>query len=412
MLLKEIRYVFLAHIVNVAIPIVLIPLLVHRLGDVEFGKFVIATGTSLYFAYIVELGFNNVAIERFSSIATDEKKRQFMAILIIKAGLVAVVCIAGMSLYLSLFAKWGWNPNLAWVMVTPALTCIIYPAWLFIIEKRQKINFIIQFATKVLLLALTVLLVGGPGDAGTAVVIYSISTLVIALPFAVIWLKYVDRKCIPDRSEIYRTFVAGVQASGLAVRDAWSANGIAPIIGIFLHRHGISDFALAEKMVRALATPAAVIGSTVLSNHRGFSALFAGRRVLVRILVGLFGVAYLCCALGVWIICNRYYAEYREAVKLFLCMSLIVPFSYVSYVLLNLMFILKRRYLALTVLIVGQCAAVLLIAGVFGLFEMWTATAVSIPMVEGIALLFLFRKLRKAQPRLAAGSASPKNMTA
>jgi O-antigen/teichoic acid export membrane protein len=411
-LLKEIRYTFLAHIFNVLVPLLLIPVLVHRLGDLQFGRFVILVGTSAYLAYLIELGFNNVAIERFSSASSEGQRRIFMAVLIVKTVLAVLVCAVGVAAYSNLLESWGWNQQMAWLLVAPPVTCILYPAWFFVIQKRQKLNFLIQVSTKLFLLAGVLAFVHMPQDAPAAVGIYAVSVLVVALPFASNWTGYVSLKDMPGREEILEIMGAGFKASGLAVRDAWSANGLAPILGLFLSSHGVAEFALAEKIARSLTAPASMVGSVMLANHTAVKGLIDTLRRRAGIIVFALLALYLIGISIVKLMTAKFFVKYAGPVDLFLLMSGSVVCAYFNYSLLNIVYILRRRYFSLTFTVLCQCAVTILIAGFFGYHDQWAEAALAISVIEMLTLLILSAQVWRARRLQNDGASELSSMPA
>lgn len=385
-LAKEIRYLFLAHGINVAIPLLLIPLLAHRLGIDEFGRFVILTGSSVYLAYAIELGFNNVAIERFSRGTNEEKRRVFAAVLIIKCALLLIVFPTGIALYANLLETWGWERGTAWFCMLPVVTCLIYPAWFFIVEKKQKINFYVQMVTKLLLLIGVIVLVSDSSDAVVAVIIYSSATFIASIVFCQHWFGFVDRKNLPDIRYLIEFASAGAKASGLAVRDAWSANGLAPLLGLLLHSQQLANFALAEKMIRTLATPASSFGSILLANHVKFRKFYKDRLTTYLPLALMIAVAaYALIAVAILMAMQNYMQHFYEVALLFVIMLASVPFIYANYTLLNIIYIQQQRYKSLTFSIIIQCAFAFTLAAWFAHAERWLFAAGSVVCVEVVA---------------------------
>jgi O-antigen/teichoic acid export membrane protein len=395
-LAKEIKYLFFAHGLNVAIPLLLIPMLAHRLGVEEFGHFVILTGSSIYLAYAIELGLNNIAIERFARSTEGEKRNVFVSILIIKCALLSVVFPVGMALYTKLLGEWGWNTNTAWFCMLPVVTCISYPAWLFIVEKKQQVNFYVQLVTKGFLLLGVALFVRSPADSAVAVIIYSSATFIASIAFCNHWFRYVDTKAIPAISYLIELASAGIKASGFAVRDAWSSNGLAPLLGFILHTPQLADFALAEKMIRALATPAASFGSIVLANHSKFRELYKNKAAYLPLFLVVSLIIYALGSVSIILLAERYFSRYQNVALLFTIMAAGVPFIYANYTLLNLTYIQTHRYTALTISILVQCLCALAIVAWFANSGEWIFAAGSVPFIEILAFVCIVYVSRRS----------------
>jgi len=388
-LVKEIRYLFLAHGINVAIPLLLIPLLAHRLGIDGFGHFVILTGSSIYLAYSIELGLNNIAIQRFTQGNHDDRCKVFTSILIIKCVLLAIVFPIGMTIYTRLLHTWGADVRLAWFCMLPVVTCLSYPAWFFIVENKQKVNFQVQTLTKFFLLACICFFVHTPDDVATAVIIYSSAAFLASLAFCGHWLRYIDIRALPDAAQLSGLALAGAKASGLAIRDAWSSNGIAPLLGLIIHTQQIADFALAEKMIRALAVPASSFGSIILANHKKFQDFFATKTSHMRIAIVVLLVAYAVSAVLVSKGAKRFFPQYEHVALLFTAMLISVPFIYANYTLLNLKYIRRQKYIALTGFISLQCMCVFVLTLFFAGQDSWFLAAISMSSVEIVAFFYM-----------------------
>ena len=388
MFIREVIYLFLGHFVNIVVPIILMPMLAYRLGPKAFGEFVVITGATQYFAYIMELGLNNIAISKLNSLSHDEKIEMITSIFILKLILFIIIGSIAYTIFFYLLIKWGWNSIYAIESMLPLITCIIYPAWFFIAEKKQIINLIVQSASKIIIIIGIITLIHNPKDAPIAVAIYMLSVILVSFPFIIYWLRYIDVRAGLRFKNILQLFKDGVKVGGLAVRDAWSANGIAPIIGVLLHGQQFGEFAMAEKLVRAITLPSSTLGTIVLANYKSIDNKI-NKFIPYKIPI-------LIITLFLYVIIMYLFSEiigselpkYLNIKSYFITLSLIIPFVYINYIFINLYFIGYKKYFMLTKIIAVQIIIMILFAFPFAKNNHWNYVA--LVLIAGEVIMFVF----------------------
>ncbi len=386
MIKRNAKYLFFGNAANVLFPLFITPLLAYKLGIDQFANFAIVIGVVQYIAYFLELGFNNIAIKIFSEAEIGEKKQIFTSIFLAKLLLLIFISLP-LCLYVldHLLTSWEWRGGLSPLFVIPLVTCLTYPAWFFTANNTYKVNFIAQILNKIFILIFVILLVQDHNDAQVAAFVFSISAFIVTIPFARLWLPYFDLKKSYDFNHFYNILINGIKAGGISARDAWSANGIAPIIGLLVPNLQMGEFVLVEKVIRALSMPASGFAAILLANRKKLDYfLQSTKKIGLYAILGF--VFYVLLVVLAFVVLNNKFTQHHKLIIIFLGMSGVVPFVYLNYIIINHLFIAHSRYGYLTLAIGVQSAITVISVVQFLLSSQWLAAALTVTASE----IFLF----------------------
>lgn len=388
MIKKNSKYLLLGHAINVSFPIIITPLLAHKLGIEQFANFAIVSGVVQYFAYLLELGLNSIAIKKFSDAEFLKKQKIFTSIFLAKLLLIIFILPLCIVVLFYIITPWGWSNGTIVLLATPLVTCLTYPAWFFTAENIYRINFIAQILNKIFILSLTSLMINNQDDTQAAAIIFSTSAFIVTLPFIRMWLPYIDLKSKYRAKSMHKILIEGIKASGISVRDAWSTNGITPIIGLLTPSLPIGEFVLAEKLTRALSMPASGVAAILLANKKTFDSFLQSRKKMI--IYSLIGFSfYAVITTLILLILNTEFSRQPKLVTVFAGMAGAIPLIYINYIMINNLFIARSRYICLTLIILAQ-AMITIISTVYYLSsEKLFIAALSITISE----LILFSAL-------------------
>lgn len=178
---------------NTAFSLVLYPLLIRRLGAESYGSFVFAFSFVNYFLALVAFGYDTVGAKYVAVADGNNDKRlksEVLSAILAGKGLIA---LAGTALYMGLvLAIPLFREHLALYAALALMIPInvLSTAWYYQAIQKNRVNLIIQFTAKVLLLVGVVLFVTGKEDVAVYALCASVTTFLAMLGS----LLYVLRK--------------------------------------------------------------------------------------------------------------------------------------------------------------------------------------------------------------------------
>lgn len=403
MMMAQLKWVALGQVTNLVLPIVLFPLLAHRLGVAGFAAFAVVTGISQYATLGVELGLNHVGMARMHN-AEDptQKSRIFTAILASKLWLTGLMLVV-----LAGFIHWrapmpGFSTG--WVLALSAgslLTCLVYPAWFFTQAHRQDLNFRISFWSRVGLFAAVWWLVQSERDVWVAVALFNFAFIPVGLCHVRHWLIHVDVSTLLDGSATRTMIRQGLGMSGAAVRETVTSLGMAPLYGMMASGPAVGLLAFAEKVAKILVLPAPMVASVVMVNRvrmlqsAWLHRLRQGDRWLVAaMLMGCVLVGWGYAVAVSWAI-HRWFSAYVDAIPVIQILVAFFPFVYANYLIVSVLHTGRENFT--TVGRLSYAYVLLLIVGAMASGRVWGSMALA--AVMGGAELILFIVLLRGMPR-------------
>lgn len=349
----QLKWVAVGQLANLVLPVLLFPVLASRLGVVAFALFVVLTGVSQYAALGVELGLNHVALARLRNAPSPQARAHiFSAVFYLKLGLVVLVDLLVSTAVHALGVVPDTSfPALLVLVGGSLLTCVVYPAWYFVLCERQQVNFLISVLSRSLLFASVWWGVGTGYDVFLAVVLFNFAFVPAGLVFARIWWPLLCRPSQVPAAIYIECLRGGVSMSGAMLRETTTALGISPVLGVICGAGpAIGLLAFAEKMAKIIVIPAPMIASTLMvgwSRYREYPVvsrlLQRDPRVLVPgVLVLLVGL----CAYGLLAaeVIDRWFAIYAPAKGLLAGLLLAVPLAYANYIVVALAYLAREDF--------------------------------------------------------------------
>ena len=407
MMLAQLKWVALGQVTNLVLPIVLFPLLAHRLGVAGFAAFAVVTGISQYATLGVELGLSHVGMARMSNAEDPDKKT-----LIFTAILSSKVLLGGLMLaVLALFIHWrapmpGVSTGMVLALcVGSLLTCILYPAWFFTQAHRQDLNFRISFLSRVGLFASVWVLVQSEQDVWVAVALFNFAFIPVALCHARHWLAHVRPSALLDLAATRAMLRQGLGMSGAAVRETVTSLGIAPLYGMVVGGPAVGMLAFAEKVAKILVLPAPMVASVVMVNRARLlqSALMhrlrrGDRWLLAALMVGCGLIGWGYWAAVSWAI-HRWFSAYVEAIALVQVLVAFFPFVYANYLIVSVLHTGLENFTLVGRLSYGY--VLLLVVGALACGQVWGSMALVAVMGGAELALFivLVRGIPGSEPR-------------
>lgn len=394
MMFAQLKWVALGQVTNLVLPIMLFPLLAHRLGVAGFAAFAVVTGISQYATLGVELGLSHVGMARMSNTHDSDQKS-----LIFTAILASKLLLSGLMMaVLAFFIHWrvpmpSFSTGMVLVLCLGSLlTCIVYPAWFFTQAHRQDLNFRISFLSRAGLFAAVWWLVQSEQDVWVAVVLFNFAFIPVALAHAHHWLVHVRPLALLDLAATRAMLRQGLGMSGAAVRETVTSLGLAPLYGMMAGGPAVGMLAFAEKVAKILVLPAPMVASVVMVNRAGLlksvlmDRLRRGDRWLLAGTIvgcGLIGWGYVAAVS--WAV-QRWFSAYVEALPVIQILVAGFPFVYANYLIVSVLHTGRENFTLVGRLSYGY--VVLLVIGALACGQIWGSTALAVVM--GVAELALF----------------------
>lgn len=400
----QLKWVAIGQVANLILPVALFPVLASRLGVADFSTFVVLTGVSQYACLGVELGFNHVCLARLRNARDDDERSiVFSAVFYLKlmlSGLIGTVVAA------LLVAVGGTGLGYAKVLILvmgSLLTCVVYPAWYFVVAEKQKSNFLISLASRMLLFLTIWFGVHSGEDVARAVAAFNYAFVPVGLIFSLSWSGLVRVPWrVPSRA-YRRLLLSGLGTSGAMLRETATALGVSPVLGLVVGADpGIGLLAFAEKIAKILAIPAPIVASTLMvgweryRSHRFMAEFLRGG---VRALLPLVMMLTVLAGYGLvahWMI-GRWFPAYADAFPLIWILLVAIPFIYFNYTLVAIdhlsreNFVFVGRISMIQVIVLMALAIGAQLTGGSG----WVATVVVIS--EVVLSGFLLRERQESR---------------
>lgn len=332
-LIGNISSLFVLQAANYIFPLIMLPYLVRVLGPDKFGLYIFAQIFIQYFIIFTDYGFNYTATRQIS-IERDnieQCSKIFSAVMMIKLGLT-IVSFGLLTAIIFIFPKFGSD----WLLYYSAFLLVvgnaIFPQWLFQGMERMRYITIINIIVRTIGLAALFIFIKTETDYILAVLIVSLTSVMIGLVGLVsAILIFRLRLILPSIASIKQLLIDGWSLFiSTAAISLYTISTIF-VLGIFSSNTVVGYFGAAEKIVRAAR---GLIGpitqaiyphiSAIVSKSKDEAVIFLRKTLRWMSLgsfvlsAGLFFMADIIVDLGLG-------PEYREAVILIRIMSLL-PF--------------------------------------------------------------------------------------
>ena len=390
------------------LPLVTLPYLARVLSKSELGLVVFAQTFSFVVALVVEYGFalsatREVATRREDPDALAATVADIQGAKLLLSGLAAVLSLALWPL-VPIFRD---APDLLLFGYVLGVLQGYFPIWYFLGLERSQLLALVQLLSRVLSIALIVLLVHGASDGELVLGIYVFSTalgtlVALALAYRRTAMRRPSLAGSVDALRRGRTLFVGTGAIAIYT----GANAF--LIGLVVPAAQVAVFAAAEKIVRAgnrvltLMASAVYPRVSVLIDRGNVARANRLSMLAFGLFVGCAGAAAAVFAVFAEPIIEVVYGPgFEEAVGLFRIVALILPLNIIGAAL-STQWLLPRgrdRQVSTVVLVAAviNTVLVLLATELFGLTgAAWALVAVEVVVMAGYALA-LRRTLAEAK---------------
>lgn len=238
--------------INYLIPFILLPYLLKTLGPEKFGMIAFCQAVVQYFVLLVDYGFNLTATKKISINRNNQEELNKIFVSTIAAK--SILCVFCFIIYLIFLFTipifWQYRQVLNILMLTVVGT-VLFPVWFFQGLEKMKLLSIVNFAIKLFLFPITLLLVKQPDDYLIAVVLQSIVFLIAGISCIAIIYKYSFIKWIKvDYSDILQELKSGWNVFLSTVTSNLYTSSFVIILGIYTSNTIIGYYVAAEKIMR------------------------------------------------------------------------------------------------------------------------------------------------------------------
>jgi len=349
-LLQQLKWISLSQLANFVVPVALIPVLAHRLGVIGFASFAVLTGISQYATLGVELGLNYVALTEIKRcMSAVEEKRIFSEVFYVKILLALVVgCTLTAVVAASQLSKIVNGFAFAFLISGSLITCIIFPAWFFVLKNRLDINFKIAFGSRLALLLLCLLIVRSPKDYIRATFLFNFGLIPLACIYSKHWILNVGGPGTIRVAAMRKALLRGVQLSGAMLRETITNFGIAPLYGLFVFDAAIGTYAFAEKLSKVITMPAPLVTSAVIASTPNEESeipipRFVRRLPLWVVLLAVL-LLYVSAALSFREVVILVAPQFKSSVPLAFALLSISPVVYFNYLEIGMRYTKQGRF--------------------------------------------------------------------
>lgn len=348
-MLRQVQWIALSQLTVFILPVLLIPVLAHRLGVMGFASFVVLTGISQYTTFGVELGLNHAGLSELNMTDCPHKRRTiFTEIFYLKILLSIAMCVAvAIIVSHSKVSQIVDTPTLILILSGSIITCIIYPAWFFVLTGRLDINFKIAFFSRLMIVVLSLLIISEPKDYIKAVALFNFATIPMSALYVRKWLPNVGLPHIIHFTGLKARLINGFKLSGVMMRETITTLGVAPLYGLFISNNSLGLFAFAEKIAKLSTMPAPSLTSALMVAPA--QTIFHLRSRLTKrtwwlgIAVAII-LGYAAFAIIVELVIKNFFQQFVESIPLIYILALASPIVYFNYIELGMRYTKQGRF--------------------------------------------------------------------
>lgn len=336
---KNAAYLLTVQLCNYLLPFVVVPFLSRALGLEGYGKFALFVGIGSFLLVLIRFGFEFSATREISLHCDDRNQvgKIVAAVLLIKLGLFSIAALLYMSGLFWLADEKYLTLGVGGLLLLAGQTLL--PLWYFQGMQRMQFVTIYTLASKVMYVALILLVVRAPEDFGLAVFLYglafflaglvSLAQVVLEVPLS--WNKATLKQSFFDALPFFK--------SRFLVTAYTTA--IVPILGVLGGPAQVAIYSVSEKLYMAAQSafyPLANALYPYVAKHRDVK-LF-NRYLILAVAVGGLGLL-MAFGLSPWLINWLFGPAFAEAAGLFqwhlVALALVIPSVMLGYPLLAAM---------------------------------------------------------------------------
>lgn len=171
----------LVRLLNMSVPVIIIPVIINRIGLERYGKLALAQGIMMIFLSITDFGFGNTAIRTIGR-ANDNNEKISYALSVLQSSMIRIPG-AFLLLFLLIQLVPTWKHNSVLILLSFALVIgrISFPGWYFVgIEKNHKVLGL-NLISRTVYVVSVLILVKEPGDFLIINVLNGISWMIIGI---------------------------------------------------------------------------------------------------------------------------------------------------------------------------------------------------------------------------------------
>lgn len=332
-LIGNISSLFVLQAANYIFPLLTLPYLVRVLGPEKFGLYIFAQTFIQYFVIFTDYGFNYTATRQISIERDNIEKcsKIFSAVMLIKLGLT-IISFGLLMAVIFTFSKFGSDWSLYYSAFLLVLGNAMFPQWLFQGMERMKYIAIINIIVRALATVAIFIFVQTESDYILAVLIVSISWVLIGLIGLIAAVVLFHLKLtLPTLSLVRQSLKEGWSLFVSTAAISLYTTSTIVVLGIFSSNTVVGYFGAAEKIVRAAR---GLIGpitqaiyphiSAIVSKSKDEAIVFL-RKTLRWMSLGSFILSVVLFLMADIIVTLGLGPEYKESVILIRIMALL-PF--------------------------------------------------------------------------------------
>lgn len=237
--------------VNVLVPLIILPYLLHILGKEIYGLIIFAQATVSYLVILQNFGLNTLAVKEIS-INRDNKIKLngIVSSIFVFKGILFFTSFIILWFVISLFSIFKGHEVLLFLTMYMCLADFIFPKWYFQgIEKMKYITYL-SILSKVIILALIFTFIKEKSDYILLPILYGIGVAISGIAGIIVIFKYHKLKFIfPSILQLKNLFNQTLTFFVSDISISIFANSNKVIIGSFLGMAELAYYDLADKII-------------------------------------------------------------------------------------------------------------------------------------------------------------------
>lgn len=300
---KNLSYLSVLEGVNILVPFIVLPYLLHVLGKEIYGLIIFAQATVTYLAILQNFGVNTLAVKE-TSINRDNKilLSRIVSNVFVFKGLLFIISFVILWIVISFFSIYQGHEVLLFLTMYMCFGDFIFPKWYFQgIERMQYITYL-NILSKIIILILIFTLINTKSDYLMLPIIYGIGALISGIASIVIIfkfhrLRFVYPSCFQLKNLIKRSMTFFISDVSISI----FANSNKIIIGSFLGMAELAYYDLADKIIMVFKNiPLNIVRNTIyprvaitknIKFIKRISILMGSYSVFIIILIQIFAPA-------------------------------------------------------------------------------------------------------------------------
>lgn len=249
--LKNLSYLSVLEGVNILVPFIVLPYLLHVLGKEIYGLIIFAQATVAYLAILQNFGLNTLAVKE-TSINRDNKilLSGIVSNVFVFKGLLFIISFVILWIVISFFSIYHGHEVLLFLTMYMCLGDFIFPKWYFQGIERMHYLTYLNVLSKIIILILIFTLINTKSDYLLLPIIYGIGALIsgiasIFIIFKFHRLRFVFPSFFQFKNLIKQSMTFFISDVSISI----FANSNKIIIGSFLGMAELAYYDLADKII-------------------------------------------------------------------------------------------------------------------------------------------------------------------